>query len=556
MRLRTDVQGERAAVHPGSTHPPGTGWRTGRNGRLEDVVGLADRHRYLILSSILFVLMASQTLNQQWSTDFWEHSAVVRALAADLLHPDHPLLSVDATHPYFSPYTVAVGVLARLLSIGAVGALSIAAVVNLVLFLVAFWLFVGRLTASRTAPFYALLFALLLWGVRPWRWSGFLNLNSLGFGLPYPSMFATAVMLLSLWALLVQLEGGRRIWLLGPAVGGAVVLLTHPITAVAAGIGAAALVVGHLHRRSLRMLPWLLATAGATVLLTLAWPYYHVLDLLSQSSIYTGSHDPMYEQVLPRILPALLGLPVVLQRMRRDWRDPLGLMLIAAAAVYLWGGLTVNLTYGRIISFVVLVLQIALGAWFADVESRLREGSYEPWRAAAAYGGLAVLLLVGLVGVAPGLTRTVPYALLPEQLRSDARLAKVSDTYRFLGDCTRRTDVILTDLGFNSLTTPTFGGRVVATGYPLPFVGDVDQRTQDVQRFFAPDATSPERRAIITRYGVGYLLVTRAELGSLRTQRDLMDGLKVVHEQGDLILLATGAAPGGTTCGDESGVGP
>jgi hypothetical protein len=160
------------------------------------VVGLlrfADRHRYLLLSSVLVALMTSQTLNQQWSTDFWEHGAVVRELATHLLHPRHPLLPVDATHPYFSPYTVAVGALAKLLGMGPVGALSVAAVLNLVLFLVGFRLFVARLAANPLAPFSALLFTLVLWGVSPWRWSGFLNLNSLGFGLPYPSMFATAI---------------------------------------------------------------------------------------------------------------------------------------------------------------------------------------------------------------------------------------------------------------------------------------------------------------------------------------------------------------------------
>jgi hypothetical protein len=551
MRSKADVQGERANEHRDAisdARPRGTGGLAGSNRWLRGVIRLADRHRYLLLSSILLLLMTSQTLNQQWSTDFWEHSAVVRALAADLLHPDHPLLPVDAPHPYFSPYTVAVGALARVLDIGPIGALSIAAVVNLALFLVAFWLFVGRLVASRTAPFYALVFALLLWGVRPWRWSGFLNLNSLGYGLPYPSMFATAVTLLSLWALLVYLDGGKPIWLLGPALGGAVVLLTHPITAVVAGIGAASLVLSRLDRRSRGMLPWLLVAAGGTVLLTMAWPYYRALDLLSQSSVYTSTHGPMYDLVLPRILPALVALPVIIQRMRRDWRDPLGLMLVGGAAVYGWGGLSGNLTYGRVISFVVLVLQIALGAWFADVELRLRGGSYEPWRAGVVYGGLAVLLLVGLVGVAPGLIRTMPRALLPNGLQSDARLAKVSDTYGFLGACTGRADVILTDLGFNSLVTPTFGGKVVATGYPLPFVGDVDRRTEDVERFFAPLATSADRRALLARYRVAYLLVNRAELDSLRVQRDLMDRLSVVHDQANLVLLATGAAPA-SACG-------
>ena len=526
-----------------------------RNGWLTELVRLADRHRYLILSALLLVLLTSQTLNQQWSTDFWEHSAVVRALAANLLHPQHPLLPVDAPHPYFSPYTLAVGALARLLGIGPIAALSIAAVANLLLFLLGFWLLVGRLVASRLAPFYALVFVLLLWGVTPWRWSGFLNLNSLGFGLPYPSMFATAVMFLALWSLLVYLETNQPSWLAGPVVGSAAILLTHPITAVAGGIGATAIMLSYADGRSWRSFAWLLAAAGVAALLVLAWPYYSLLDLLSQSSVYTGSHTAMYEDVLQRILPALLGLPVIFQRVRHNPRDPLGLMLVGGLAIYAWGGLSGNLTYGRIISFVVLVLQVALAAYFAGLETRLRAGAYPPMRAGAIYGGLLALLLVGLVGVAPGLVRAVPHALLPGGLRSDARFGKVSDTYGFLENCTAPSDIILTDLDFNSLATPTFGGRVVATGYPLPFVGDIDRRAEDVRRFLSPDATAADRRAILARYHVGYVLLNRAQLDSLRGQPGFLDRLTPIRQNGDLVLLTTKATSsvGPAACG---GVAP
>jgi hypothetical protein len=88
---------------------------------------------------------------------------------------------------------------------------------------------------------------------------------------------------------------------------------------------------------------------------------------------------------------------------------------------------------------------------------------------------------------------------------------------------------------------------VVATGYPLPFVSDLARRTHDVERFFAPDAASAERRAILTRYRVAYLLVNRAEFDSLRAQPGFLDRLGVVHEQDDLVLLANGGT--GPTCG-------
>jgi hypothetical protein len=512
--------------------------------RLGGLIGFADRHRYLLLSSVLIGLMISQTLNQQWSTDFWEHSAVVREFATHLLHPRHPLLLVDATHPYFSPYTLAVGALARLTGIGPIGALSVMAILNLVVFLVAFRLFVARLVANPLAPFYALVFVLILWGVSPWRWSGFLNLNSLGFGLPYPCMFATAIALLSLWALDVFLDGRRLVWLLGAVVGGAVVLLTHPITAVAVAVGGASLVISRFDRRPWRLLLPLLGAGAVALLLVLAWPYYSLLDLLWQSSIYTDSHNAMYQGVPQRIFPALFALPLIAQRVWVNQRDALALMLVGAGAVYLWGGLSGNFTYGRILSFIILVLHIAVGSWFADLEQRVRYGSYRPLTAAVVYGGLAVLLLVGVVGVSPGLLRTIPAPLLPDSLRSDARLGKVSDRYGFLADCTGQYDVILTDLGFSSLAVPTFGGKVVTTGYPIPFVGDKATRDSDVERFFSPDATTTDRRSILAKYRVSYLLVEEMQLDSLRIHEGSSDRLgQVVGERGRLVLVATGATP-------------
>jgi hypothetical protein len=306
----------------------------------------------------------------------------------------------------------------------------------------------GRLLGNPHAAFYALVFTLVLWGLSPWRWSGFLNLNSLGFGL-------------------------------------ALVLAAGPAVAVL-----------DLHQQPPRHVPGRPAAD----------------------------------------LPRPGALPLVLQRLRANRRDPLGLMLLGASAVYLWGWLSGNATYGRILSFVVLVLHIVLGAWFADLELRVRRGAARRPAAALAYGGIAVLLLVGLVGVSPGLLRTVPTQLLPGSHRSDARLAKVSDRYAFLGDCTGQYEVVLTDLGFPSLAEPTFGGKVVTTGYPIPFVGDKAARDAAVQRFFDPGTGTGERRAILARYRVAYLLVDGPELDA----PERLGQVVAEHEHDGLTLIATG----------------
>ncbi|MEJ7582504.1 MAG: hypothetical protein WKF43_00160 [Acidimicrobiales bacterium] len=231
-------------------------------------------HRYLILSGVVVVALAIQTFNQQWSSDMWQHVSVVRELQAHLVDPDHPLLVGSEAHPFYSPYTVAVGALARIAGLSAITALSVAALANLVLFLAALHLAVVALTERPRAPFWALLFTLLLWGIVPWRWSGYLNANSIGFGLPYPSMFAAGVSLLGFTAMIRLCRRPDPLVALGLAACVAVVALTHPLTSGALIIGLLAIA---LSSKGVRSVPTMLALGGAgmlVVVLVLLWPYY------------------------------------------------------------------------------------------------------------------------------------------------------------------------------------------------------------------------------------------------------------------------------------------
>src|SRR6476469_64681 len=99
------------------------------------------RHRYLMLGAAVTVLTSIQTKNGQWTTDMWEHVAVVRALIKDPYHATRTLTLLN------TPYSVTLGLLGRLFGTSAITILSFAAVANVVLFLVAFRCFV--LAATR-----------------------------------------------------------------------------------------------------------------------------------------------------------------------------------------------------------------------------------------------------------------------------------------------------------------------------------------------------------------------------------------------------------------------
>src|SRR4051812_49030647 len=137
-------------------------------------------------------------------------------------------------HPFFSPWAVVVGLIARVTGLGPVDTLVLIAPVHLVLLLTGLWAFVRRVSQAPQAPFYALLFTLLLWGPQPWRYSGFVHLGSLGFVLPYPSTFAIAAVLwaIALFDRLLDRLPLAGLALVAPVVGltllSAVILLTHP----------------------------------------------------------------------------------------------------------------------------------------------------------------------------------------------------------------------------------------------------------------------------------------------------------------------------------------
>jgi hypothetical protein len=492
------------------------------------------RHRYWWLASILFAAMFVQALNQYWTGDFWEHAAVVRELARHPLAPRHPLFAIDAPHPFFSPFAVVAGLLARATGLSAVGALSVLAVVNLVCLIVAFYWFASKLL-SPDAAFWGLLFTLVLWGISPWRYSGFLHLGALGFVLPYPSIFAMWLMLFTLYALLCFTERGRIRWAVAVIAGAAIVLLTHPITGIALATGLVAFSVRPLVDRPARVVALgvgvLLASAAAAWL----WPYYPWFRLVATgSSTYAAPNLAMYDSPLRRTWPALLGAPFAARRLAADKLDGLGLFTLGLSLLYAIGGFASNGPLGRVLPALVLALHLSLADGVTGIESRLRS-VHASLR--YLYGAIAAVVVLGLINVAPALLRAVPRPLLPVPLRADRRLEREMDVYRPLAPYIGDDDVVMADLNV-SRHVPAFGGRVVGFIDPEAFVPDEDARREATSRFFA-DISAAERDALIARYLVKLVAVDKTNPQTPSFSRWL-DAQHVVFEDARLRLVRIG----------------
>jgi hypothetical protein len=486
-------------------------------------------HRYLVLSTVVTVLASIQTANGQWSTDMWEHVAVVRGLIDDPLHLTHPLALLD------TPYTVALGVLGHLLGVSAVTMLSLATIGNVVLLLLGLRLFVIEATQNRRAPFWAVVLVLLLWGLSPYRFSGFFNLNSIGFVLPYPSAFATAIALLTLTAALRATE--HRSWRLFAAVaaGTGTVVLVHPITGSWLAIGLVA--VGISRARDIRDWVWLLTAGAVGFALTLLWPYYSVFDLLLDTSSYDRANAAMYSGVVPRLFPAAIGLWVIWRRFRLDRRDLLSVMLVGGLAVYVYGYVRNEYSYGRSLAFIVLILDIAAADGVARLERGFRWRRSSQWLRGGAVA-LTALLVLGLVESRGGLLRMVPMRLLPTSVRTSDELVRPDDDYGFLNRYVDGRQVVIGATDQDNRVIPAIAGQPLRPFWMAPVVRDIASRTSAEAEFLDPATPAARRAEIQSRYNARFVLIHKRNRAAASLVRQLQaSGARMVYDRRGFELL-------------------
>ena len=140
---------------------------------------------------------------------------------------------------------------------------------------------------------------------------------------------------------------------------------------------------------------------AASLLAAAVWPYYPFFRMALFDPAYHGELNTCsacFFQAVPwRVMPALIGVPVIILRMRANWRDPLGLMFIMLVAIYTLAAMFQQWTYGRVISYIVLTLQIALAAAVAQIESKLNFVSLSPSVQRGVYCLIIVLILFGFI---------------------------------------------------------------------------------------------------------------------------------------------------------------
>ena len=489
------------------------------------------------LAACLFALCGLHAWHGHWIGDFWEHSAVVRELATHPIGPRHPLLRIDAPHAFANPYALIVATFCRLAGVSSVTGLAAAALVNLAMLIVALRVFVGRVAPERagTTSFFTLLFMLFLWGRKPWDFSGFYHISAVIHTLAYPSAFAfwVALLLLAIQAKRVERGGLRRLLVAVPL--GSVVLLSHPITFLFVATGMAALALNS--RRPLLEAAISSMSVLVSGLLALAWPYFPLWALLTGgAAAYDASNVVMYSRVLVRTFPASIGLPLLVAEWRRTSRKSAVVWVGLLIAIYAFGHLTGRYSYGRVIFFIVFLLQLEI----AKSVARLRADIDAHGFLLRARIPEASVVIVCVLLSAPALIGA---------LRDTVRYERTDAGYHFLNHEVPQYDVMMAEAQTGWIAS-SFGGKLVASPQPLAFVSDFEQRERRsaVTAFFRATTPSTERLRLLGKYGASYVLVARSSsVDPTAAPESVLRALgTVTYEDGRFVLVRAAPSPSAT----------
>jgi alpha-1,6-mannosyltransferase len=444
------------------------------------------------LAAIIALLAVGLALRHPWSGDLGIHAATVERLRISFAHPGNPLVDADTPSAYYSPYTLLLGAVARVTGLSALTVLWVAGPLAVVLLLVGLRAFVRTFTDRPLAPALALVFLLLLWGVKARVWSGFFSLWALPLVMAFPSTVALGLTLL-LWAGLARPV--RWPLALGLGLLAAAIALVHPFTALTAVLGGLAIVA----RKPRRAWLPLGGAAVEAVVLVLIWPYWSFPALLRDGGDLDAIHRALYDRPWLYYGLAVVALPALWRRWRRDRLDPLALLFASAAVVVALGGLTGRYALGRCWPAVLLAGQLALAVELSGPLPRRLARVWLPATALACLAGLAVQ--------AGNLLYLAPRAALTPAVRRAAHMYVEWPDYSWLSRYVRPGEVVLAPEDYFAVrTVPAYGARTVAPAWPDPFLRDEARRHHDLDAMWNPATDPATRTALLARYHVRWVL--------------------------------------------------
>jgi hypothetical protein len=490
------------------------------------------------LASVIVVFVVANELlfqryNFSFGRDYWEHTGVFSEWLKNLWHPGMPHVSgyEEGASARYMPYYFVLTAVGQIFSLSPVQIMSMAGIINVILLCASIQYFFKHYFQKPLAPILGLAVFFCFWGVA-WYWSNVYQLKNLIYCAGYPSSFTFALCLFSL-GYIVRLVRQQSISISQSLV---IILLSfmmfvcHPLTG-AFGIGAAGLLVLTHPNTPLNLQIKLIIALIIGFILTEFWPYYSAIDVAfgltgKENNGWVGSavsktttaafspltrlselyySHPFYSPLgfVMSLGPALLGIPVLCWLAFKRQQ----LFLISGFALMMlpfFINLFVAIPLGhRFLLFAIIFLHIAIVWALLKV---FDTGSHFIKKLSVIFIITSIALNVFLAvaeinGVTYKPTLTKKYRKQDE--------VTVTEQFEELKAIIPVNSVVMAPLK-TSWALPTFlPAKTVGLFHNNPYVLDSQQRNNNVNAFFNPNTSEPERQEILKRYNVTHILVPK-----------------------------------------------
>jgi hypothetical protein len=477
------------------------------------------------LALVLYVAVCTPQRENELLSDAWEHHRAILTLTRHLWKPGNPTYASDLPSVRYSPYAVFWAIVCRATHLTPYNALSVAAVVNTILLVLAVR---ALLVAFSEAPAAAAVLVVMvtLYGGAP-QWANSYALADLPVQQVNPSAFSFALVLFS-WAIFRRITVGR-----GNILKWASIVLLMTIAMLDHGMTGAFGMVGLIVIATLapagtqgRMLTGFAGIIACVAALCLCWPWYGFLA----AARWQG--DPQYwfstsflqmqltQWIVPAVAGALLALPL--------FRRPMVRFCIAGGVLSIGAGLASYVTHSPTLSRFplpgLIYFHIMMGVFAHETgifrpstwPARLKQmfapfpqGSFaitQTLLAMALLGCLAPQLK--LIATEPRLAR--PYLVKLLHRGKDQQEHLPRDLAKLLKGVGEH-DVVLSDIR-TSWLVPSYNGRIVSAIHYELFVPNQPRRWHDVIDFFTPGDSELHREHVVREYDVRWIVLDKSSL--------------------------------------------
>jgi len=480
---------------------------------------------YLILVIFLVIFETFHITKGHWQGDFFEHSAVVNELSKNLLHPNNPIIKSNTSHAFFSPYSILVASFSKVTDLNSINSLAYFAYFNLIFFLYSLYFFSKSIFKKNYGLIASLilLFTMFLWGESPFVWSGFYHIFVLHKVLAYPSTFAISITLLTLGLV----SKNHKKYFFTIIFCSTVVIISHPTTAIILFISIFTLVFSHSNYSIKRAVFQSIKLIFPSILLSLAWPYFNIVELFIGNKSAADFHDHsflMYTDILKKNWPILLTIPCFIYSKKNAKVVFITLTIIFLTLVYITGYLFNFYGVSRVISGVMFFSHVLIAYTVTSflAKSNLFKKRY-----------LLFVLSVFLLSI------SLNFMELGKVFMGIFKKKDIEyyNKFSFLKSEVTPNDIILSDSKSNWII-PSYNGKVIASRHPLYWIDDYKERRTDVTSFFSKESSDSLRLITIQNYRPDYILINFSNIQiSCSTHRWLKSLGETVYEENNLELL-------------------